>query len=77
MGLVIHGKRKKWRREEAWVGWESEGKKGRLCHLMEMGGNGEPQSQIRRGKVRSRWARDCRLSGDMIGAFYLFSTGGS
>lgn len=50
MGLVIHGERKEWRREEAWVGWESEGKKGRLCHLMGMGGNGEPQSQIRNGR---------------------------
>lgn len=41
MGLVIHGERKMWRREEAWVGWESQGKKGRLGHLMRMGGKDE------------------------------------
>lgn len=72
MGLVIHGERKMWRREEAWVGWESQGKKGRLGHLMRMGGKDELSESDKERKVCSRWARDCRQSAD-IGTFSLFS----
>lgn len=51
MGLVIHSERKMWRREEEWVGWESEGKKGRLGHFMGMGGKGEPPESDKEWKV--------------------------
>lgn len=62
---MIHGERKMWRREEAWVGWESQGKKGRLGHLMGMGGEGEPPESDKARKLCSKWARDCRRrSGD-------------
>ena len=48
---MIHGERKMWRREEAWVGWESAEKTGRLGHLMGVGGKGEPPESDKEWKV--------------------------
>ena len=60
MGFVIHGGRKMWRREEAWVGCESVEKTGRLGHLMGVGEKGDPPEADQDWKVFGAWVRDCR-----------------
>lgn len=69
MGLVIHGERKTWGREEWRLDRDQRGREGGWAsHSPGTGGEGEPQVERRCGRLRQvgrgreRWGADRHIS---------------